>query len=118
MKSKKEMEYWRYRTRSTEPVPLNETVVELGPKPWTARWELKDDLLDGYTYTLQPVDHQRDGMPLVKQIWRKEKHSLYLNDGWQRETQKYDLMLHYHRTVPVEQQDAIWEEVRIQTDSK
>ena len=93
-------------------------MVELGPKPWTARWELKDDLLDGYTYTLQPVDHQRDGMPLVKQIWRKEKHSLYLNDGWQRETQKYDLMLHYHRTVPVEQQDAIWEEVRIQTDSK
>jgi len=94
-----------------EPVPLNDTVIELGPKPWTARWELKDDLLDGYTYTLQPVDHQRDGMPLVKQIWRKEKHSLYLNDGWQRETQKYDLMLHYHRTVPVEQQDAIWEEV-------
>lgn len=94
-----------------EPVPLNDTVVQLGPKPWTARWELRDDLLDGYTYTLQPVDHYRDGMPLVKQIWRKDKHSLYLNRGWQRETQKYDLMLHYHRTVPVEQQDAIWEEV-------
>ena len=32
--------------------------------------------------------------------------------GWQLQTLKYDLMRDYRNTVPVEQQDQIWEEVR------
>ena len=33
------------------------------------------------------------------------------NVGWQLQTLKYDMMRDYRNTVPVEQQDQIWEEV-------
>jgi len=92
-----------------EPVPLNDTVVELGPKPWTQRWELKDDLLKGFKYKWHQLT---SGQPGIRRDMRTRKNwDLYLNPGWERSTRKYDLMVHYKRTIPVEQQDAIWEEV-------
>ena len=30
---------------------------------------------------------------------------------WHEEVAKYDLMMQYRETIPIEQQDAIWEEV-------
>ena len=33
------------------------------------------------------------------------------NAGWQVATLKYDMMKDYRETVPVEEQDSIWEEV-------
>jgi hypothetical protein len=33
------------------------------------------------------------------------------NMGWQLQTLKYDMMRDYRNTIPVEQQDQIWEEV-------
>ena len=99
-----------------EHVPLNDTVVELGPKPWTHRWELKDDLLKGYSYEMGPVDKSDSGGR--RDLRTKNLWNLYLNTGWQRETRPYDLMIHYRRTIPVEQQDAIWEEVGDQLEAR
>ncbi len=42
---------------------------------------------------------------------REERHKLYLNFGWHQQVEKYDLLLHYKETIPVEEQDAIWAEV-------
>ena len=36
---------------------------------------------------------------------------MYLHLGWQEEVLKYDLMFHYRETIPMEEQDSIWEEV-------
>lgn len=99
-----------------EHVPLNDMVVELGPKPWTHRWELKDDLLKGYSYEMGPVDKSDSGGR--RDLRTKNLWNLYLNTGWQRETRPYDLMIHYRRTIPVEQQDAIWEEVGDQLEAR
>ena len=33
------------------------------------------------------------------------------NTGWQMQTLKFDLMRDYKMTVPVEEQDQIWQEV-------
>lgn len=85
-------------------VPLNEEVVHLRSKPWTRRWEMWQDLLKGYS-----CDPQPEYAP--KHAKTQASHNLYLNRGWQRSTRKYDLMLHYRQTIPVEEQDAIWEEV-------
>ncbi len=38
-----------------EHVPVNETVVPLGPKPWHKRWERYTDRLFGYT--VPSLDH-------------------------------------------------------------
>ena len=35
------------------------------------------------------------------------------NVGWQLQTLKYDLMREYRNTIPEEEQDQIWKEVRI-----
>ena len=35
------------------------------------------------------------------------------NQGWNMQTLKYDMMREYRNTVPVEQQDVIWEEVNL-----
>ena len=32
-------------------------------------------------------------------------------DGWQMQTLKFDMMRDYRNSIPVEEQDAIWEEV-------
>lgn len=99
-----------------EPVPLNDTVVELGPKPWTQRWELKDDLLKGFKYKWHQLTSANPG---IRRDMRTRKNwDLRLNTGWERSTRKYDLMVHYKRTIPVEQQDAIWEEVGDQLEAR
>ncbi len=38
-----------------EPVPINETVVPIGPKPWHKSWDRYEDRL--YGYTIPPMDH-------------------------------------------------------------
>ncbi len=88
------------------PVPLNKTVIKLNPKPWTRYWERRTDRLVGYTY-----DSYDDHPNALSWKMKSELHHLYLNYGWQRAVEKYDLMLHYRETIPVEEQDAIWAEV-------
>lgn len=36
---------------------------------------------------------------------------MYLGSRWTEDVLKYDLMLHYRETIPLEEQDAIWAEV-------
>ena len=91
-------------------VPLNDTVVPLKPKPWTRRWELLDDLLQGYTYELDK-NTRYSGKRTASFYQKRLKHDMFMNSGWHRATRKYDLMLHYRNTIPVEEQDQIWEEV-------
>lgn len=55
-----------------QPVPVNDIVVPLGPTPWSRRWELYSDRLQGYTF---------DG----ETLHRNHKHSYgnyhkYLNE--------------------------------------
>ncbi len=35
---------------------------------------------------------------------RREKVHLYRNKGWQRAVEKYDLLLDYRETIPIEEQ--------------
>lgn len=37
--------------------------------------------------------------------------SLKKRPAWNREVEKYDLMMQYRETIPMEEQDAIWAEV-------
>lgn len=97
-----------------EKVPLNTKVIELRSKPWTRRWEVWNDLLFGYTFDPKMIEER--GIKSEKK--RIEIHGLYLNRGWQWAMRKYDLMRHYRNTIPVEEQDAIWEEVGDQLEAR
>jgi len=94
-------------------VPLNEQVVPLREQPWSRRWEKYAGLLRGFSFDINDKAAIHDS---TRERFRKQ--NLYLNTGWQRETRKYDLMLHYRETIPVDQQDAIWEEVGDQLEAR
>lgn len=36
---------------------------------------------------------------------------MYPGRGWHQQVLPYDLMLQYRETIPIEEQDAIWDEV-------
>ena len=86
------------------PVPVNNVVVHLNPKPWTRRWELYGvtNRLHGYTYD----DTEPSGVEYNDILKKRElaKYTMYMNQGWQMETLKYDLLLHYRETIPIEEQ--------------
>lgn len=86
-----------------EPVPVNELVVPLGPEPWFRRWERYTDRLFGYSFSF---DNVRDKLKK-----KAEKHNLFMNQGWQMQVYKYDLMRDYRFAIPLEEQDAIWADV-------
>ena len=51
--------------------------------------------------------HCKPGKNLFKSRWMSEG-----NQGWQLQTIKYDLMRDYRHTIPTEQQEQIWSEVK------
>jgi len=86
------------------PVPLNDIIVPLNPKPWLRKWENLQTHLDGFSL---PGDlFSTPGA--VRRIQRTfAENSL----AWNQQTLEYDLMRDYRATVPEEEQEQIWEEV-------
>ncbi|QQP38509.1 39S ribosomal protein L19_ mitochondriallike [Caligus rogercresseyi] len=83
------------------PVPLNEEVIALKPRPWTHRWELYLRKLKGFQ--IKSMDQQTEA--------RLERYNEKLNHGWSNEYLQYDLLRDYKNTIPMEEQSAIWNEV-------
>lgn len=76
------------------PIPLNETVVKLNPLPWITRWELYE--FQGMTFDCE--------LPL----WRvKGKEKTDAPHAWE----KYDLMKKYRKSIPLEEQEEMFEDV-------
>ncbi|XP_013186038.1 large ribosomal subunit protein bL19m [Amyelois transitella] len=75
------------------PVPVNPVQVKLKPKPWLERWERQD--LKGVA-NIEEYLKEKDRK-------RREQH----RKPWE----KYDLMKEYRKTIPIEDQSNIWEEV-------
>lgn len=88
-----------------ETVPLNDVVVKMKPKPWTRKWEKYRDVLRGFE-----VDPEGCGFS-ARDLKAMEVFEASMNPGWQLKVAKYDLMRQYRSTIPVEEQDAIWQEV-------
>jgi len=86
------------------PVPLNDQVVPLNPKPWLRKWENLQTHLDGYSL---PGDLFSTPGP-VRRIQRTFAEN---SIAWHQQTLEYDLMRDYRATVPEEEQEQIWEEV-------
>jgi len=86
-----------------EPVPLNDIVIPLGPRPWRKQWQNMDDRLFGYSWNHDQLDY----------FYQKklEGFQSYISLGWQLKHYKYDLMREYFLTIPLEEQDIIWKEV-------
>ena len=61
--------------------------MPLRPMPWTRRWQRYTDRFKGYTY--------QDSDLLDGYARRLPNDNRYLNQGWQREVVKYDLLLQY-----------------------
>jgi len=86
------------------PVPLNDLVVPLNPKPWLRKWENLQTHLDGYSI---PEDMFSTPGPLRRIQRTFAENSI----AWHQQTLEYDLMRDYRATVPEEEQEQIWEEV-------
>ena len=75
------------------PIPINNTLVKLKPRPWLERWERQN---------LQGISNLYDNL--------KDKHILSaqrIEKPWE----KYDLMKEYRRSIPEEEQNQIYSEV-------
>ncbi|XP_059048849.1 large ribosomal subunit protein bL19m-like [Achroia grisella] len=75
------------------PVPINPVQVQLKPKPWLERWERQE--LKG----VSNIEEHLKEKDRVRRELRKKP--------WE----KYDLMLQYRKTIPMEEQSEIWSEV-------
>lgn len=75
-------------------IPINTLKVQLNPRPWTWRWERCH--LQG----VEPID-------LPERFFDKAKK---VDKPWE----EFDLMLHYRRTIPEEEQRSILTEVASQ----
>ncbi|XP_055716493.1 39S ribosomal protein L19, mitochondrial [Phlebotomus papatasi] len=74
-------------------VPVNPIQVRLKPRPWLERWERQD--LKGVSNVLEHC---------IEKHLRKAKK---VETPWE----KYDLMKQYRRTIPEEEQNAVYSEV-------
>jgi len=86
------------------PVPVNDTVVKLNPRPWLRNWELLTEFFDGL---LLDESHYLTPGKIRRQERAYGEGSLH----WNQQTLQFDLMRDYRNTVPVESQDQVWEEV-------
>nr|SVE70727.1 EOG090X0F2L [Daphnia similis]SVE71353.1 EOG090X0F2L [Daphnia similis]SVE72612.1 EOG090X0F2L [Daphnia similis] len=75
-------------------VPINPLKVKLRPRPWLERWERQN---------LQGVED----LNLPQRFYDKAEK---VAKPWE----KYDLMLHYRKTIPAEEQEKIFAEVQSQ----
>lgn len=90
-----------------EPVPLNDLVVPLKNAPWHRHWERHASvgLLKGYSF-------ERDTQLNDRQKKKLDVFEATMNKGWQLQvTSKYDLMKDYRNSIPIHEQDQIWQEV-------
>ena len=90
-----------------EPVPLNDLVVPLKNAPWHRHWERHASvgLLKGYSF-------DRDTQLNDRQKRKLDVFEATMNKGWQLQvTSKYDLMKDYRNSIPIHEQDQIWQEV-------
>ncbi|XP_053616050.2 large ribosomal subunit protein bL19m-like [Plodia interpunctella] len=78
------------------PVPVNPVQVKLKPRPWLERWERQD--LKGIA-NIEEYLKEKDRV-------RRELHK----KPWE----KFDLMLQYRKTIPIEDQNNVWDEVYTQ----
>lgn len=76
------------------PVPINAIQVKLKPRPWKERYERQN--LKGVSNVMQLITPK-----MVGQIKKSQK-------PWE----KYDLMKEYRKTIPAEEQDAIYGEIQ------
>jgi large subunit ribosomal protein L19 len=86
------------------PVPVNEIVVPLKPKPWARKWDFAhlSNRLVGFSY--DPADAFGKRRNHVE----AEKFMSYLYPGWHFQVAKYDLILQYMETVTIEEQVSRW----------
>lgn len=92
-------------------VPLYKTIVPLNARPWTKHWEKYIDVVyKGYSL--------ENPYPTPGKVRRMMKWMAENNEGWQLQTLKYDMMRDYRNTIPVEEQDKIWEEVGDELESR
>jgi len=85
------------------PVPVNQTIVKLNPRPWLRPWEQMQNYVHGYELT----EAWSTPGKIRRQMRAFSENSL----EWHQQTLQYDLMRDYRNTVPGEQQSDIWEEV-------
>lgn len=78
-----------------DPIPVNTTVVTLRPRPWTQRWErAKMQGISVDSINEHITDKMRGQIPLREKPW-----------------EQWDLMAHYRKTIPEEEQTQIYSEV-------
>ncbi|CAG9793467.1 unnamed protein product [Diatraea saccharalis] len=78
------------------PVPINPVQVKLKPRPWLERWERQD---------LKGVSNIEEHLKEKDRVRRELRKT-----PWE----KYDLMKQYRKTIPIEDQNDIWDEVHNQ----
>jgi len=84
-------------------VPVNKTIVKLNPRPWLRKWEQMTGHIHGYELT--------DAWTTPGKI-RKQARAFSENKvEWHQQTLQFDLMRDYRLTIPMEEQDELWEEV-------
>jgi len=86
------------------PVPVNETIVKLNPRPWLRSWEQMQGYIHGYELT----DAWTTPGKIRKQMRRFSENST----EWHQQTIQYDLMRDYRNTIHTGEQEEIWDEVR------
>jgi len=92
-------------------VPINKTIVPLNPRPWTKHWEKYQEVVyKGYSLA--------NPYPTPGKVKRMMRWMAENNPGYQMQTLKYDMMRDYRNTIPVEEQDKIWEEVGDKLESR
>eukprot|EP00090_Calanus_glacialis_P039169 TRINITY_DN6819_c0_g1_i1.p1 TRINITY_DN6819_c0_g1~~TRINITY_DN6819_c0_g1_i1.p1 ORF type:complete len:318 (-),score=112.47 TRINITY_DN6819_c0_g1_i1:89-1042(-) len=84
-------------------VPVNKTIVCLNPRPWLRSWEQ----MTGYVHGLELTDAWTTPGKIRKQARAFTEGTL----EWHQQTLQFDLMRDYRNTIPVEEQDKLWEEV-------
>jgi len=84
-------------------VPVNKTIVKLNPRPWLRRWEQMTGHIHGYELT--------DPWTTPGKIRRQARAFAENTAEWHSQTLQFDLMRDYRHTVPMEEQDKLWEEV-------
>jgi len=85
------------------PVPVNNTVVKLNPRPWLRPWEQMENYVHGFTLT--------EAWTTPGQIRRQMRAFSENSLEWHQQTIQYDLMRDYRNTVHRDEQEEIWEEV-------
>ena len=77
--------------------------MKLNPRPWLRVWEQMTGHIHGYELT--------DAWLTPGKI-RKQARAFAENTAeWHQQTLQFDMMRDYRNTIPMEEQDILWEEV-------